>query len=130
MFNYNSRHKIIVGILIVIWAAWHFFSREPAQERYPNGQIKRSGGQLDNLNHGLWTWYHENGRKQMEGRFERGDRAGIWLTFATNGDTLLKATYMGDRLNGPYIEYASGNRPQRMVQYRDDKALDAVPIVE
>jgi antitoxin component YwqK of YwqJK toxin-antitoxin module len=123
MFSYDSRHKIIVGILIMIWAAWHFLARDPAQERYTNGQLKRSGGQVDNLNHGLWTWYHENGRKQMEGRFEQGKRVGAWLTFEANGDTLTKAQYEADRLNGSYIEYGPGNMRLRKLTYRNDRLV-------
>lgn len=123
MFSYDSRHKIIVGILIMIWAAWHFLSRDPVQEHYANGQLKRAGGQVDNLNHGLWTWYHENGRKQMEGRFEHGKRVGAWVTYEANGDTLTKAHYVADRLNGIYIEYGPGNAPQRRLTYRDDRQV-------
>ncbi len=128
MFSYDSRHKIILGLLIMIWAAWHFLIREPAQERYGNGQVKRTGGQVDDLNHGLWTWYHENGRKQMEGRFERGKRVGLWITFAGNGDTLSKAIYERDRLNGPTTEYGPGNRPLRTIQYREDRVVDSAAI--
>lgn len=123
MFKYDSRHKIIVGVLIMVWAAWHFLARDPVQERYANGQLKRSGEQAGNLNHGLWTWYHENGRKQMEGRFDNGKRVGTWLTFAANGDTLTMAQYAADRLNGPYIEYGPGNVHLRTLTYRDDRLV-------
>ncbi|MCB0773256.1 MAG: hypothetical protein KJZ58_08990 [Flavobacteriales bacterium] len=127
MFQYNSRHKVITGIALLVWAVWHFLVRPPAAERYPNGQVKSSGGQVDNLNQGLWTWYHENGRKRMEGRFDRGKREGLWLLFSPNGDTLHKAWYSADCLNGPSTDYGPGNVVLRTVIYKNDRAVDSLP---
>jgi antitoxin component YwqK of YwqJK toxin-antitoxin module len=126
LFSYHSRHKIITGAFIVAWAVWHFWQREEPVDRYPNGQVICSGGRKENLNHGLWTWYYENGRKKMEGQFEIGQREGRWVTLGPTGDTLHVAHYSNDRLNGMSTSYGTDGRPFTSTLYTDDAAQTTV----
>src|SRR5690606_35992687 len=93
MFSYNSSHKVIIGIIIVLWAAFHFTARDEDPGRYPNGQAKYSGSLVDNQNHGRWTWYYENGKRRMEGQFDRGKRQGLWTTWASDGTKRSEGLY-------------------------------------
>ncbi|MBK7286407.1 MAG: hypothetical protein IPI95_04480 [Flavobacteriales bacterium] len=46
MFNYNSNHKFITGIIIVLWAAFHFTARDKDPTRYENGRsVQRQCGE-------------------------------------------------------------------------------------
>lgn len=123
VFRYNSNHKAIVGILIVLLSALGFYLRDREKPKYDNGQAKQVGSQVDGRNHGMWIWYHSNGKKRIQGRFEKGKRDGVWITFDEKGDTLLKATYQLDKLNGRYIIYSANNQVTSEMNYEDDQLV-------
>ncbi len=120
MFNYNSNHKIITGIIIVLWAAFHFTARDKDPTRYENGQVRYSGNVVNDLNNGRWTWYYENGKRRMEGQFDRGKRQGIWTTWASDGTMLTEGMYVNDRLNGDYSQWDAQGKLTSHIRYVDD----------
>ena len=71
-FRYHSYHKIIVGLIIIGWAGFHFAQRDAIGIYYDTGKLKRSGSAEKGKNHGVWTWYYENGTEKMKGVFENG----------------------------------------------------------
>lgn len=123
IFRYNSNHKAIVGILIVLVSALGFYLRDREKPKHSNGQAKQVGSQLDGRNHGLWVWYFSNGKREMQGNFTHGKREGIWITFAPNGDTLIRASYQNDKLNGQYTVYGADNTVKDILFYEQDKLL-------
>lgn len=120
MFSYNSSHKVIIGIIIVLWAAFHFTARDEDPGRYPNGQAKYSGSLVDNQNHGRWTWYYENGKRRMEGQFDRGKRQGLWTTWASDGTKRSEGLYVNDRLNGEYTMWNEQGKEISRTRYVND----------
>ncbi len=42
------------------------------QDFYPNGQKKQEGNIKDGNKHGVETWWHEDGTKVIETRYENG----------------------------------------------------------
>lgn len=85
-YRYQSYHKPITAliILVVIWI-FYYFSDSGEHKFYPNGQMIYDGATLNNQNHGLWTWWYENGKKEMQGHFEFGKRVGVWYTWDRAG---------------------------------------------
>ena len=124
MFHYNSSHKIITGIIIILWAAFHFTARDSDAARYDNGQIKYSGSVVNDLNHGRWTWYYENGKRRMEGQFDRGKRQGIWTTWGSDGTKLTEGMYVNDRLNGEYTQWNAEGKEVSRIHYVNDVPVD------
>lgn len=122
MFKYNSKHKIIIGVLIMLWAAYSFSGLRNTDTFDKNGKLLQTGNFKEGKNHGRWTWFYENGTKKLEGSFDMGSREGMWLTFDENGDTLTKSYYLKDKLNGPFIKYTKGN-PTNTVTYLNDVEL-------
>lgn len=120
MFHYNSSHKIIIGIIIVLWAAFHFTARDEDPTRYANGQVKYSGSVVNDQNNGRWTWYYENGKRRMEGQFDKGKRQGIWTTWASDGTKLTEGMYKDDRLNGDYIQWNEQGKEVSHLRYVND----------
>lgn len=108
MFKYNSKHKLIIGVLIMLWAAYSFSGRRTNDTFDKNGKLLQTGNFKEGKNHGKWTWFYENGAKKLEGSFNMGSREGVWLTFDSNGDTLNKCFYIQDKLNGSFISYKKG----------------------
>jgi len=119
IFRYNSRHKIIVGLLVMFYAAYSFTGERKPDVYDEKGNLKQTGNFKNGKNHGKWTWFYENGKKKMEGLFDNGSREGCWITFEVNGDTLNKSYYKNDKLNGLSIKY-SKNEPIDSVDYIND----------
>lgn len=118
MFNYNSYHKIITAVILIVWSIAHF-SKKENNRSYTNGQPKKSGQLVNGKNQGLWVWYYEGGQKKMEGYFDKGQRNGKWTTFNKKGDTLSQSEYHNDQLNGT-VTYWQNNRIINRKAYKND----------
>jgi len=123
MYKYNSYHKIVVAILVVLWAIFHFSQRDDRGLYYENGQIKRNGGSVKSMNEGIWTWYYEDGTIQIRGNFHEGKREGIWESFDQNGNLISESSYVGNMLNGPFVKYGSDGQIIRQEIYENDKRV-------
>ena len=93
MYSYNSYHKVILILGVIIWAIYHFQSNDD-----------------NNLNHGVWTWYHSNGNIQLTGLFIDGKRNGIWKNYDASGSLTSESTYKDDQLNGKFTRYDKSGR--------------------
>lgn len=122
LFNYNSTHKLIVGVFIILWAAYSFSGLRNKDTFDKNGKLLQTGNFKNGKNHGRWTWFYENGKKKLEGSFDMGSREGMWLTFDKNGDTLNKSYYLNDKLEGLFIRYKNGI-PVDTLMYKNDVEL-------
>jgi len=123
-FRYNSYHKVITGLAIIVWAVYHFASGNESSEHYDNGQVKVYGDFENGKNHGKWIWYYENGQKKMEGTFQNGKREGLWMTWDRNGNQLTEGAYEADRLNGTYIRWnVEGDVVEHLV-YKNDVEVE------
>jgi antitoxin component YwqK of YwqJK toxin-antitoxin module len=119
MFKYNSKHKLIIGILIMLWAAYSFSGKRKNDTFDKEGKLMQTGNIKNGKNHGKWTWFYANGAKKLEGSFDMGSREGLWLTFDKNGDTLNKSFYLNDKLDGLFIKYKNG-LPLDTLYYKND----------
>ena len=100
LFNYNSKHKVVVGVLVILWAAYSFSGGREANVYSEQGQVLQTGDFRDGKNHGKWIWYYPNGKKKMEGRFNMGSREGEWFTYNNKEQVLTKSNYKNDKLEG------------------------------
>lgn len=124
MYNYNSWHKILIVLVVVLWAIFHFQERNEEQLRYDDGQPIRTGTTKNNLNEGIWKWYHENGELGIEGNFDKGKRTGEWRFYDTNGRMYLKSHYKNNLLNGEFVEYDTTGMILRREIYRNDRLAE------
>ena len=125
LFRYNSRHKIITFVVVIIAAAVGYYLNQRALPTFENGQPKRAGSLVDGRNQGHWSWYYPNGRMKMEGDFDGGKRTGRWITYSPNGDTLTVSFYRDDKLNGPHTEFGTDGRPAVVTTYANDLPVSA-----
>jgi len=116
MYSYNSTHKVVIAVIVVIWAVYNFSQRDDKGLYYENGQIKRSGITDKSMNEGMWVWYFEDGSTQMKGKFHNGKREGIWESFDKKGKLISTSTYSDNKLNGTYIEYNSKGKVIRIIE--------------
>ena len=120
MYSYNSYHKIVIGLLLVVWAMYQFSGRTDEIPTYNNGQEKRTGEVVNSLNQGVWTWYYGNGKVQLTGAFDEGNRIGIWKSYDTLGNLLVESTYQNNILNGLFTEYSTSGEIITQYIYRAD----------
>ena len=67
----------------------------PAIDRYPNGNVRFEGANLEGEMHGDWSFFRADGSLMRSGRFDRGRQVGPWRTFDRAGK-LVKETDFGD----------------------------------
>lgn len=120
MYSYNSNHKLIVVIIVILWTLFHFKSNDNSGKYYDNGKVKQSGKAVKAKNHGDWVWYYKNGNKKMQGKFKNGKRDGIWTTWDKNGYKLTEGYYEKDKLNGDFKRWEN-NKLLLHFRYVDDK---------
>ena len=56
-----------------------------AIDRYPNGNLRFEGANLDGEMHGPWRFFRADGSLMREGSFDRGRQVGTWRTYARDG---------------------------------------------
>ncbi|MDX1963643.1 MAG: hypothetical protein SFX18_10850 [Pirellulales bacterium] len=70
--------------------------------------IGKSG---QNQRHGQWTWWHKNGQKQMEGRFENDLPSGRFTWWYANGQKQIEGDYLAGKQQGKFQWWhASGGK--------------------
>lgn len=120
--------KFIVILCIIGWAIFNFQGRNEENLKYDDGDPIRTGDTKNNLNHGVWTWYHENGKVQITGRFDEGKREGVWKSYDTAGNLLLESTYRNNLLDGLFIQYAPDGTVVRKEIYKADQPVQSLEI--
>ncbi len=81
----------------------------PFKYYHENGQLQEEGNTSHGAKVGLWTSYHENGEKFLQGRYsDAGNevRVGQWVEWFDTGKLREEQTYDGNgQLNGPHRNY-------------------------
>jgi antitoxin component YwqK of YwqJK toxin-antitoxin module len=76
--------------------------------------------------HGEWTFYYDNNLKdeirlKAKGSYHLGKKSGTWTYYDTYGPYVLKeATYVFDRLNGPYKDYYDTGHKDRWIKSKGE----------
>lgn len=120
IFSYNSKHKLIIGILIIGYAVYHFNGKRTTTKYYESGKTLQSGNFKNGKNHGLWLWYYPSGKRKMEGNFNLGKREGKWFTYNTNGSKASESNYVSDKLNGDFLTFDGEGKLIQTISYIDD----------
>ena len=42
---------------------------------------------------GVWTWWHENGKKDSKGNYKEGEQLGVWTWWHENGKKIKTKNY-------------------------------------
>ena len=61
---------------------------------FENGNIQVEGTLKNANRHGIWTFYHENGKVWSNGEFAKGKSVGLFQIFATEGQIKFKYYYV------------------------------------
>jgi uncharacterized protein len=95
---------------------WVLYAKEITKTGYDfwagtaNMQVAATEG--TNQRHGLWTWWHKNGQKQMEGRYEADLPVGKFTWWYPNGQKQLQGEYINGKQQGKFTWWHSNGQKQ------------------
>ena len=106
--NYSPGQKRAEG--------WILYAKEITKSTYDfwNGiaSIQVVGTEGQNQRHGLWTWWHKNGQKQMEGRYEADLPIGKFTWWYPNGQKQLQGEYIAGKQQGKFTWWHPSGQKQ------------------
>ena len=62
---------------------------------------RKSGPMLNNKQHGLWTYYYENGNPQAQGSYDQDRQAGRWIYSYADGTKEWEVGFLAEQFEGP-----------------------------
>jgi antitoxin component YwqK of YwqJK toxin-antitoxin module len=86
------------------------------EQHWPNGELRLRKQVLETpdgglVNHGAYTRWHDNGRKEYEAVYVDGKLEGVETTWHKNGRKWIEAHYVGGHNHGPrYIWNKDGTK--------------------
>ena len=60
---------------------------------FENGSVQVEGTLKNKKRHGIWTFYHKNGKKWSEGQFDMGKSVGVFNIYDEKGLMKIKSYY-------------------------------------
>ena len=82
---------------------------QPDQPEQPTQSESKAppakGESKDGLRQGVWTFFHENGKKAAEGGYDRGLKHGKWIFWYDNGNKTAEGEFAAGRKHGTWSEY-------------------------
>jgi antitoxin component YwqK of YwqJK toxin-antitoxin module len=95
---------------------WILFAKENIKSNYDfwagTAAIQVVGTEGVNQRHGLWTWWHKNGQKQMEGRYEADLPIGKFTWWYPNGQKQLAGEYISGKQQGKFTWWHQSGQKQ------------------
>ncbi len=92
----------------------------PSFSWYENGKSKDEGNYLDNVQHGKWTYYYDDGKKMYEQTFENGRQNGTVTSWYPEGTLESVKIYKNFVPDGKWIFYEKqAGKIKQVVNYKD-----------
>jgi antitoxin component YwqK of YwqJK toxin-antitoxin module len=95
---------------------WVLYAKENLKSNYDFwagvAKVEVVGTEGVNQRHGLWTWWHKNGQKQMEGRYEQDMPIGKFTWWYPNGQKQLQGEYTGGKQAGKFTWWHPNGQKQ------------------
>lgn len=81
-------------------------------------QLKVRGSYLQDLPHGEWIWWGENGQKERLVTFDNGRKNGKVKVWSTTGKKVIEGQFAQDLKTGTWKWYREGHQLDSLVTYR------------
>ncbi len=95
---------------------WVLYGKEITKSNYDfwtgTATVQVTGTEGTNQRHGLWTWWHKNGQKQMEGRYESDLPVGKFTWWYPNGQKQLQGEYVAGKQQGKFTWWHPNGQKQ------------------
>lgn len=91
---------------------------QKAIKKGTSGAVVEEGELLNNLKTGTWvTYYPEDSRIKTITNYINGKKNGIYMELNDRGSVDLQCYYTDDILNGKWVKYKFGSRPEKEIDY-------------
>lgn len=125
---FNSLRLANLIIMLCLFTSIQSFAQECGPVRSEKTGRVLEIGECNGLGqrHGEWTFYYDNNLKneirlKAKGTYHLGKKSGTWTYYDTYGPYVLKeATYVFDRLNGPYKDYYDTGHKDRWIKSKGE----------
>jgi antitoxin component YwqK of YwqJK toxin-antitoxin module len=91
---------------------------------FPNGKVAERVQYRNDIEVDDYRSFYENGNLKEETQFENGFKEGLTTFYDENGNKQLKGFYKKSMRNGKWIYYNTNGTVDKMVDYKDGKALN------
>jgi len=86
-----------------------------------HGILRSEGYYYNDLREGEWKYYHRtNGKLFSKGKFEKGKRTGVWLSYNANEWLEQEITWKDGEMEGPFTVYDSLGNTINSGTYKGD----------
>jgi len=75
------------------------------REFYLSGELKSEGHYINSNQDGVWKFYFEKQKVEVEGRYKNGKKEGTWYWYYPNGEVLQEENWYQGKLDGVFVEY-------------------------
>ncbi|MFZ9847167.1 MAG: toxin-antitoxin system YwqK family antitoxin [Flavobacteriales bacterium] len=86
---------------------------------YHDDGAKKSEGKI--LRFGKWTYFHPNGKVELEGNFKANKKDSIWLRFDEEGNKLVSGNFSNGVKNGLWTIYFPNGKKHYEVTFVNGK---------
>jgi len=77
--------------------------------------------ELEKIENGKWTLWHENGQKSSEGEYINGEKNGKWTIWHQNGQKSVEGEYINGKQNGKWIRWYSNGQKEYEGEYLNEE---------
>lgn len=112
-------HTLYITATLILLLAASACQREKT-EKYPNGNLRSVQHFKGKKQHGLNTWYYENGKKQLEAEYQEGVLNGRSTRWYQNGAKESVATYRNGLKNGLEVIWTASGVKAEEKTYKND----------
>lgn len=92
-------------------------------QQWANGRSRAVGQYEDGFRTGHWQFFREDGSKEAEIDFARGDYNGKRIQFHANGQVKSEETWVKGKRQGLVREFDAKGNAVSAKEYRDDRAV-------
>jgi antitoxin component YwqK of YwqJK toxin-antitoxin module len=91
---------------------------QKATKKDASGVVVEEGELLQNLKNGTWVTYHpKDSRIKTISNYINGKKNGVYLELNDRGSVELQCYYSNDVLDGKWVKYKFGSRPEKEIDY-------------
>jgi antitoxin component YwqK of YwqJK toxin-antitoxin module len=90
---------------------------------YPDGKISEYLEWQEDLKHGKWEQYYENGQVRLTGVYNTGMQNGIFISYNADSSLSISGSYVNDVMDGVWTYYNETGELDLTVEYKNGKML-------
>lgn len=87
---------------------------------FNNGELKKEGSFSQGKSIGTWKIYNKEGQLIFIENYKNGNEHGIWKAFFSNGNIKIEGEFVYGKRQGPWKVYTENGVLQKLITFEDD----------